>query len=551
MVLSVAALAASEMGFERIAVAGNAPSDITPQQIEAFRNIRVVRLVVTEEYQDCTGKTVVLLHDWPKTAIEAMGIKVVEDAEAPANATFEARVKGTYTKSVVNRETRPFEPDAPYNRIETRLACSLTLTAGNLAYTKQLPVASPSCESTGKIEPWEEMEDAVPKKELVRNIIQMFSAFRAVDEARVLIALLRFDEEDYGCVSFGGVACSIDEEGQWHCSPLEGGWKDALGPFVEQIQEIGADAVEPLCEALRSDTVAIRRGAARALGAIGNARAVGPLLAAMKDPDHSVAETATAAVGKMRGEQIFASLIEALKDENYLVVWAAAEALGDTGDRRAVEPLIAMLKNPYDGWAAAGALAKIPDARAVEPLIESLRSGDLMLRYQAAESLGKIGDRRAVEPLISALQDEESMVRCHAADSLGEIGDRRCVEGLIAALNDKDSSVRYSAVAALGKIGDPRAVPALLARMTDDDWVIARQNAAEAAVRLDPKAIDSIANALKSADPRLRWEAAEWLGRVGDTRVLPALKETADKDPDEAVRDRAKQAIQEIQKRYP
>ena len=167
MVLSVAALAASEMGFERIAVAGNAPSDITPQQIEAFRNIRAVRLVVTEEYQDCAGKTVPLLHDWPKTAIEAMGIKVVEDAETPADATFEVRVKGTYTEGVVNLQTRPFEPEAIYNKVATRLTCSLTLTAGNTAYTRRLPDAAPSCTSTGRIDPWEQMEGAVSKKELV------------------------------------------------------------------------------------------------------------------------------------------------------------------------------------------------------------------------------------------------------------------------------------------------------------------------------------------------------------------------------------------------
>ena len=101
IVLPAAALAASEMGSERVAAADNAPADATSQQIAAFRGIKTVRFAVHEEYQDCAGKTAPLLHDWPQTAIEAMGIKVVKGAEAPADATLEVRVQGTYTKSVV------------------------------------------------------------------------------------------------------------------------------------------------------------------------------------------------------------------------------------------------------------------------------------------------------------------------------------------------------------------------------------------------------------------------------------------------------------------
>jgi len=551
VVLPVAALAAGETRCEPIVAADSSPPDPTPQQIAAFRAIKTVRLVVQEEYQDCPGKTVPRLHDWPQTAIETMGIKVVEGAEAPADATLEVRAKGTYTKGVVDLQKRPFEPEALYNEVVTRVACSLTLRAGKTAYTRQLPDASSRCTSTGEIDPWQQMERIVPEKELVRSIIQMFSAFRAVDKVKVLIALLRFDKEGYGFSSGGGVICSLDKNGRWHCTPFDRGLRANLGPFVEEIQQIGADAVQPLCEALRSDTVAIRRGAARALGAIGDARAVGPLLAVMKDRDRSVARAATTALGKMRGEQVFTSLIEALKDEDSLVAWAAAEALGETGDRRAVEPLIEMLKKPYRGWPAAAALTKIPDARAVEPLIQALQSGDLMLRDRAAEALGKIRDRRAVEPLMAALRDKDGSVRHDAAESLGEIGDRKAVEALIPALADKDLSVRSRVIDALVKIGDPRAVPALLARMTDDDWAIARQDAAEAAVRLDPKAIDAIVNVLKNPDPRLRWEATQWLGRLGDGAVLAALKQTAEKDPEEAVRDGAKKAIEEIQKRRP
>jgi hypothetical protein len=148
---------------------------------------------------------------------------------------------------------------------------------------------------------------------------------------------------------------------------------------------------------------------------------------------------------------------EALREQNN------AGGARPLGDERAVEPLIAALK---DGDSrvrsnAAIALGEIGDTRAVEPLIAALKDGDSSVRSNAAIALGVIGDPR-VEPLIAALKDEDSWVRGYAAIALGEIGDARAVEPLIAALKDEDSSVRRYAAEALGVIGDERALELLM-----------------------------------------------------------------------------------------
>ena len=99
-------------------------------------------------------------------------------------------------------------------------------------------------------------------------------------------------------------------------------------------------------------------------------------------------------------------------------------------------------------------IEKLKAKRNVQGLIKALiYKKDATVRRDALEALGAIGDARAVEPLIAALKDSELYVRLGGAKALGEIGDARAVESLSAALQDSASDVRKNAAAALGKIG--------------------------------------------------------------------------------------------------
>lgn len=77
-----------------------------------------------------------------------------------------------------------------------------------------------------------------------------------------------------------------------------------------------------------------------------------------------------------------------------------------------------------------------------------------------AKALGEIGDARAVEPLIAALKDEDKTMRNVSVIALGRIGDAQAVQPLIAALEDTDKSLRSAAARALaimyksGKLND-------------------------------------------------------------------------------------------------
>jgi HEAT repeat protein len=135
---------------------------------------------------------------------------------------------------------------------------------------------------------------------------------------------------------------------------------------------------------------------------------------------------------------------------------ATREALVELGEA-AVEPLIAVLNEQgcYTSVLSYYSLA--------EPL--ALGKGS-HLRALAAEALGKLGDRRAVEPLIAALRDSSLGLRCEAARALGELGDARAVAPLMESLESVFGEDRGAAAAALGKIGEA-AVEPLIALLRD------------------------------------------------------------------------------------
>ena len=242
----------------------------------------------------------------------------------------------------------------------------------------------------------------------------------------------------------------------------------------------------------------VRKRAAEALAEIGGARAVECLIVALKDNDprvvmhaaNALSKAGDAQIEKLRQERDVDALLDALRDEKLKYMFkGAADALGDIGDARAVEPLIAALKDeePYEGSHAADALVKIGGV-AVDALIAVLKEEKGFARLHAANALGDIGDVRAAEPLIAVLKDENEYVRLAAAAALGRIGDARAIQPLIAALKDNDWEVREHAAEALGKIGDVRAVEPLIAALGDAAEGV-REAAAEALKRIGgPKA---------------------------------------------------------------
>ncbi len=184
------------------------------------------------------------------------------------------------------------------------------------------------------------------------------------------------------------------------------------------------DQVGQLISQLSSPDANARYSAAFQLGKAGDRRAVLPLFAALKDGNNLVRDAAANALDEINAPYSMAQLLEAFGNSNEEVRLFAIMKLGDSGDGRAVEPLITALKDPNLRFHddAVVALGKIKEASAIEPLIAALKEDDEYVRRDAIAALVNIGTP-AIEPLTAALRDPDPGIRYYAAEALGKFSD--------------------------------------------------------------------------------------------------------------------------------
>jgi HEAT repeat protein len=138
--------------------------------------------------------------------------------------------------------------------------------------------------------------------------------------------------------------------------------------------------------------------------------------------------------------------------------------------RRDVPGLVEALQKsgPRSRRAAANAFILITDPRAIDALVAALRDPDELVRLNAALALGEFQGRpelsTIVEPLAGALSDESPLVRSMAASALARAKKPEAVPALVAALDDPDGNVRATVAAVLPTFDDPRVEEALASR---------------------------------------------------------------------------------------
>ena len=325
------------------------------------------------------------------------------------------------------------------------------------------------------------------------------------------------------------------------------------------IGSVGSPAVEMVVPIVQDADPVARRNAIRALTWAADPRGVEPLINALKDRDDYVRFQSAYGLGQLKDQRAVEPLSERLTDPHPGVREAAVSSLGLIGGERATDILIGQLKierrrtaaekelqgdpETANRWDAAEALGKTGNARAVEPLVAALRDTNWYVREHAARSLGEIGDRDAVVPLIEFLRHSEQDVGEHAGfsqgevktslqaaavEALGALGDARAVDSLIGLLNTGDEYSRRGVVDALAKIKDPRVVPALITALNDRNdfvWVGAAHDLGEIG---DATAVEPLIAALRrppAPNSLNREDVAEALKKItGQDLGTDALK---------------------------
>jgi HEAT repeat protein len=351
------------------------------------------------------------------------------------------------------------------------------------------------------------------------------------------------------------------------------------------LRRVGTDAVPVLLSVLHDEHWARRRGAAWALGAIGDAAAVPGLVETLHDSDALVRREAALALRVMSDDAAIVPLLEALRDDDWRVRKAAAETM-ISFKSAAVPGLVEALADKRQEVRRAGAevLGRIGDHSALPPLLQLSHDADPELRGAAAAALGKMGSPDAIPRLLECLQDtararfEERSICDLAADALEQIGTREAkaavqawrrglpvesqvkpqpthgkpgdsnvkprLQQLIQGLFHPDWQRRVAAVEELSEIDEVPVVPALLKAIKDEDHQVRW-----AAVRaLEGKPGDLVLKALlwalRDGAYLVSDAAAVALGRAGTSAIPGLLAALKDKNPD--VRGRAVEALGKI-----
>jgi len=232
------------------------------------------------------------------------------------------------------------------------------------------------------------------------------------------------DEKDEVCLTAAQALSKIGVASLPSLIPLLNGNKKNKFAILA-LREMGDDAIQPLLELLKHSDRQIRGAAVKVLDLLDWKPEKDELGAT-----YWIAKQEWANGAKI-GEPAVDPLISVLDDPE---IWNRIEAavhLGNIGHSKAVESLVTALGDKY--WnvrdASAAALVKM-GRKAVDPLINAMLTGNKEAYVKIVETLAEIGDRRAIKPLVYVLKDKRRFVRQNAAIALEKMhamkGVHRC-----------------------------------------------------------------------------------------------------------------------------
>jgi HEAT repeat protein len=146
------------------------------------------------------------------------------------------------------------------------------------------------------------------------------------------------------------------------------------------------------------------------------------------------------------------------------------------------------------------------------------------------------------------LQSSDAEERREAAIDLGRAG-RDAAPLLFRAMSDADWRVRKTAVEALVTNCSNSIIVGLIRLLSSDDNAGSRNSAIEALVHIGAAAVDALLMSLNTPDADVRKSIVDILGDIRDSRAVPLLIKTLEKDPDENIRVASAEALGKIKDR--
>ncbi len=252
---------------------------------------------------------------------------------------------------------------------------------------------------------------------------------------------------------------------------------------VKRLAEIGAPAVDPLCEALGDVRAPVRLVAARALCAIGDARSLRPILRLLYAEYHDPGwwqERGLFCSGKALGiPGMREAFLDIIREGKWIQQWVAFHALSHAkGDKEVLETIRDIFHDPARTSqmrrAALETLCRLAPESALEFVTEALEGSDLQLRRDGAWLAVKNGLLPPISACLNAFGGDIFWLGRVCAGALvlkhGEEG-RKALEQI---MRSGTAAGRCTAALALARTGSQEAFEVLkrglLGEEGDKNW---------------------------------------------------------------------------------
>lgn len=275
------------------------------------------------------------------------------------------------------------------------------------------------------------------------------------------------------------------------------------------------------------------------------------------DKDFSLTGVTVSALEQIDDSAILPCLLDTLGDENANLRWIAASVLGNLKNPLAVPRLLEVVRYDADTGVkriSIEALGQIGDRRALLPLLDLLKQLDNVILQTVIWSLGRLRESAITPNLLNFLKHPNWNVAEITAWALGEFKSREALPFLHDALKHTNMNVRLATVVALGKIRAPESIKFIKEIAQHDSETLVRQAATIALGNTKDKQVLPIIEKLMNDgdydvrraaifaytsirgnlaipslsillnDNSLGMAAAESIGLVGDSEAVAVLK---------------------------
>jgi HEAT repeat protein len=322
----------------------------------------------------------------------------------------------------------------------------------------------------------------------------------------------------------------------------------------------------------------LREGIARALGEIGDRKAVHGLVQLAADPNGHVRQAAAVALGQLADPMGVRPLLHLLEDQYPNVQEAAYRALTRLKGPTLIKRLLELLESPRAGLRCHAAkllgLFQVPEAQSrltldlkdPDPTVRrtalsaleslggdvasifhvALSDEDATVRLETVRILAKRRDAAIDDLLRPLLHDPDMWIRAEVIRLFGERGNAESAETLLMLVNDSVGMIQIAVCEALGKLRAKAAKPALVALLTSNDADV-KQAAITAIGEIGGEDVGPrLIAMLDDSHWAVRAAAAVAIGRARVAHALPRLRDLAERDADQLVRESAHFAIDQL-----